>query len=112
MLRILVFNGTPADVEGRFVRAGSKSYDQLIRESLDLDLPIGVVADYFTLWVADGEHLPQGISIADFDGVWISGRRSTLTNSTNGLCATRSNSRERFEINVFRPSAHVGAYRS
>jgi len=73
VLRILAFSGTPVDLEGRFVSAGSKSYDQLIRESLDPYLPSGVVADYFTLRVADGERLPQGLGIADFDGVWISG---------------------------------------
>jgi GMP synthase (glutamine-hydrolysing) len=73
MPRILVFNGTPSDGEARIVEAGSKSYDRLIRESLDQHVPDGPPLDYFTLRVADGERFPQGMSLGDFDGVWISG---------------------------------------
>ncbi len=73
MPRILVFNGTPSEGEARIVDAGSKSYDRLIRESLDQHLQDGPPLDYFTLRVADGEGFPQGMSVGDFDGVWISG---------------------------------------
>src|SRR5262249_21541424 len=71
--RILVFNGNPSDGETRMVAAGSKSYDRLIRESLDQHVQGGPPLDYFTLRVADGERFPQGMSLGDFDGVWISG---------------------------------------
>jgi GMP synthase (glutamine-hydrolysing) len=70
---ILVFNGTPQSAESRLVAAGSKPYDQLIRQSLDQHLQAGIKLDYFSLRVADGERLPSGIGISDFDGVWISG---------------------------------------
>ena len=73
MPRILVFNGTPSEGEARIVDAGSKPYDRLIRESLDQYVPEGPPLDYFTLRVADGERFPQGLSLGDFDGVWISG---------------------------------------
>jgi GMP synthase (glutamine-hydrolysing) len=73
MPRILVFNGTPSEAETKIVDAGSKSYDRLIRESLDRHMAEGPPLDYFTLRVADGERFPQGLSIGDFDGVWISG---------------------------------------
>jgi GMP synthase (glutamine-hydrolysing) len=73
MPRILVFNGTPSEGEGRIVDAGSKTYDRLIRGSLDQHLQDGPPLDYFTLRVADGERFPQGMSVGDFDGVWISG---------------------------------------
>jgi GMP synthase (glutamine-hydrolysing) len=73
MPRILVFNGTPSEGEAKFVDAGSKPYDQLIRESLDQHVPDGPPLEYFTLRVAEGERFPQGLSVADFDGVWISG---------------------------------------
>jgi GMP synthase (glutamine-hydrolysing) len=74
MPRILVFNGTPSDGEARIIGAGSKSYDRLIRESLDQHVPDGgPPLDFFTLRVADGERFPQGMSLGDFDGVWISG---------------------------------------
>jgi GMP synthase (glutamine-hydrolysing) len=72
MPRILVFNGTPSDGEARFVDEGSKPYHQLIRESLGQHVPDGAL-EFFTLRVADGERFPQGLSVADFDGVWISG---------------------------------------
>jgi len=71
--RILVFNGTPQAAESRLVEAGSRTYDTLIREAFDCHLADRAKIDYFTLRVADGEHLPQGLGIVDFDGVWISG---------------------------------------
>jgi GMP synthase (glutamine-hydrolysing) len=70
---ILVFNGTPQSAESRLVAAGSRPYEQLIRQSLDLHLQTGIKLDYSTLRVADGEKLPSGVGISDFDGVWISG---------------------------------------
>jgi GMP synthase (glutamine-hydrolysing) len=73
MLRILVFNGTPQAAESRLVEAGSRTYDTLIREAFDRHLADRAKIDYFTLRVADGKRLPQGLGIVDFDGVWISG---------------------------------------
>jgi GMP synthase (glutamine-hydrolysing) len=73
MPRILVFNGTPSEAEARISGASSKSYDRLIRESLDQHVKDGPPLDYFTLRVADGERFPQGLGVGDFDGVWISG---------------------------------------
>jgi GMP synthase (glutamine-hydrolysing) len=73
MPRILVFNGTPSDGEARIVNAGSKSYDRLIRESLSQHAKDRPPLEYYTLRVADGERFPQGMSVGDFDGVWISG---------------------------------------
>jgi hypothetical protein len=71
--RILIFNGTPQTAESRLVEAGSRTYDTLIREAFDCHLADRMKIDYVTLRVADGDHLPQGLSIVDFDGVWISG---------------------------------------
>jgi GMP synthase-like glutamine amidotransferase len=48
-------------------------YDTLIREAFDRHLADRAKIDYFTLRVADGKRLPQGLGIVDFDGVWISG---------------------------------------
>ena len=73
MPRILVFNGTPQAAESRLVEAGSRTYDTLIREAFDRHLADRAKIDYFTLRVADGKPLPQGLGIVDFDGVWISG---------------------------------------
>ncbi len=73
MPRILVFNATPSEGEAKIVDAGSKSYDRLIKESLDQHVADGPPLEFFTLRVADGERFPQGMSVGDFDGVWISG---------------------------------------
>lgn len=73
MPRILVFNGSPLTGETNLVEAGCRPYDALIRDSFNQHLPDGPRLDYFTLRVADGECFPQGMSVRDFDGVWISG---------------------------------------
>jgi GMP synthase (glutamine-hydrolysing) len=73
MPRILIFNGAPQAAEARLGEAGARSNDTLIKESLDRHASGAAPLDYFPLRVADGERLPQGIALADFDGVWISG---------------------------------------
>ena len=73
MPRLLVFNGTPQALESNLVAQGSKSYEDLIRDSLEPHRPAGCDLDFFSLRVADGEGFPQGMGLGDFDGVWISG---------------------------------------
>ncbi|MBM3522632.1 MAG: type 1 glutamine amidotransferase [Alphaproteobacteria bacterium] len=73
MPRILIFNGAPQAAETRLGEAGARPYETLIKESLDQHVAGGAPLDTFMLRVADGERLPQGIALADFDGVWISG---------------------------------------
>jgi GMP synthase (glutamine-hydrolysing) len=73
MLRILVFNGSPRSAEANLVAAGSASYFDLFRRTLDPVNRTGSPIDVHELRVADGEALPSGTSLGDFDGVWISG---------------------------------------
>lgn len=73
MPRILIFNGTPLSTEQKIVAAGSVSYETAIKASLDSHTTKDQPLDYFMLRVADGERLPQGLTVSDFDGVWISG---------------------------------------
>lgn len=73
MARVLIFNGTPLAAEERLMAFGSPSYEALIKSSLDAHVPAGRAIDYHVLRVADGERLPQGMHLGDFDGVWISG---------------------------------------
>lgn len=73
MARILLFHGAPQAVETALTTAGSRPYDALIRASFDQHRAAGAPIDYFSLRVADGEQLPQGLGLDDFDGVWISG---------------------------------------
>ncbi|NDH61939.1 MAG: type 1 glutamine amidotransferase [Alphaproteobacteria bacterium] len=73
MAKILIFNATPLAMETRLREAGSPSYEELLQGSIGRHFPRGTPIDYFSLRVADGERFPQGLGIADFDGVWISG---------------------------------------
>ena len=73
MARILIFNGTPLAAEAQLTRAGSRSYEALIKDAIDAHVPHGRQISYHVLRVADGERLPAGLGLAEFDGVWISG---------------------------------------
>ncbi len=69
-MRILIFNGAPMANQDRAVAAGGRTNSALFTEALSeqrKDL------EFFTLNVADGEKFPQGLGLADFDGVVISG---------------------------------------
>ena len=73
MPRLLIVNCTPDTLLQRIAAEGSRRYDTLFVESIGLHVPDGRTLEHFTLNVADGEGLPQGVQIGDFDGVWISG---------------------------------------
>ena len=69
-MRILIFNGSPMANQDRAVAAGGRTNTALFTEALSeqqKDL------EFFSLNVADGETFPQGLGLADFDGVVISG---------------------------------------
>jgi GMP synthase (glutamine-hydrolysing) len=73
MPRLLIVNCSPDALLQRVAAEGSRRYDALFIESIGLHVPDGQALDHFTLNIADGEGLPQGVQIGDFDGVWISG---------------------------------------
>lgn len=73
MPRILIFNGAPEAAQRRIGAEGGRSNETLIMAALDHHTPVHRPVDYFALNVADGETLPQGMQLSDFDGVWISG---------------------------------------
>ncbi len=73
MPRLLIVNCTPDSLLQRVAAGGSRRYDALFVESIGLHVPEGRTLDHFTLNVADGESLPQGVQLGDFDGAWLSG---------------------------------------
>ena len=73
MPRLLIVNCSPDALLQRVAAEGSRKYDALFVDSVGLHVPDGQTLDHFTLNVADGEGLPQGVQISDFDGVWLSG---------------------------------------
>ena len=109
MPRILVFNGTPQAAESRLVEAGSRTYDTLIREAFDRHLADRAKIDYFTLRVADGKRLPQGLGIVDFDGVGFRVHRLMPTDPINRRSRRKSTLSARSGKRACRHSAHAGA---
>lgn len=73
MPRILIFNGAPDAAQKRIGLEGGRNNEALITDALKLHEQPSRPLDFFTLNVADGEQLPQGMTLSDFDGVWISG---------------------------------------
>jgi GMP synthase (glutamine-hydrolysing) len=70
MARILIFDGAPARSQQVIAAHGGPGNSEMFERALTLH-----VADleFFTLNVADGERLPQGVALADFDGIVITG---------------------------------------
>ena len=73
MPRILIFNGAPEAAQKRIALEGGRSNEAIFTDAIKLHEQPGRPLDFFTLNVADGEQLPQGMALRDFDGVWISG---------------------------------------
>lgn len=69
-MRILIFDGAAARFQDGYAAFGGRTNTALFTETISRYEP-GV--DYFTLNVCDGERLPQGVALADFDGAVITG---------------------------------------
>jgi GMP synthase (glutamine-hydrolysing) len=73
MPKILIFNGAPDAAQRRLAACGGPPNEALFTDAVGryarADLPLEFVA----INVADGERLPQGLALADFDGVTITG---------------------------------------
>jgi GMP synthase (glutamine-hydrolysing) len=73
MPRLLIVNCTHDSLLQSLVALGSRPYDTQFIDSISRHLPAGQSLETFTLNVGDGEGLPQGVQLGDFDGAWISG---------------------------------------
>jgi len=73
MPRLLIVNCTADALLRKLADQGSRPYDKLFVESVSRHLPAGQSIEAFTLNVGDGESLPQGVQLGDFDGAWLSG---------------------------------------
>ena len=73
MPRLLIVNCTADALLQRLAAQGARPYGTLFLESVSQHLPAGQSIDSFTLNVGDGESLPQGVQLGDFDGAWLSG---------------------------------------
>jgi GMP synthase (glutamine-hydrolysing) len=73
MARIMIFNGAPEAAQRRIGAEGGRSNEALFTSAVALHARTTAPIELFTLNVVDGERLPQGMALTDFDGVWISG---------------------------------------
>jgi GMP synthase (glutamine-hydrolysing) len=73
MTRLLIVNCTADALLQKLAAEGSRPYDALFIESIARHLPEGRSLETFTLNAGDGESLPQGVQLGDFDGAWLSG---------------------------------------
>jgi GMP synthase (glutamine-hydrolysing) len=73
MPRLLIVNCTHDSLLQSLMALGSRPYDAQFIDSVSCHLPAGQALETFTLNVGDGEGLPQGVQLRDFDGAWISG---------------------------------------
>jgi GMP synthase (glutamine-hydrolysing) len=73
MPRLLIVNCTADVLLQKLAANGSRPYDAQFLNGVSRHLPAGRTIDAFTLNVGDGEGLPQGVELGDFDGAWISG---------------------------------------
>jgi GMP synthase (glutamine-hydrolysing) len=70
MARILIFDGAPAQSQRVIASHGGPSNQAMFERALSLH---ETALEYFTLNVADGERLPEGVALDDFDGIVITG---------------------------------------
>jgi len=73
MPRLLIVNCTADSLLQQLAARGSRPYDTLFLEAVSRHLPAGRSIESLTLNIGDGEGLPQGVQLGDFDGAWLSG---------------------------------------
>lgn len=94
MTRVLIFDGAPAASQAGLAAYGCPSNTQMFEGALARHVE-GL--DCFTLNVADGERLPQGVLLADFDGVVITGSPLNVYKDEPAVARQIALAREIFE---------------
>jgi GMP synthase (glutamine-hydrolysing) len=69
-MKILIIDGSPAAAQEALVACGGRRHGANYAASLASAVPEDAASpEFFILAAADGEKLPQGMSLADFDGI-------------------------------------------
>jgi GMP synthase (glutamine-hydrolysing) len=92
--RIMIFDGAPAASQAGLAPFGGRPNGALFTETLARREPS---LETFVLNVADDERLPQGLSIADFDGVVITGSPLNIYNAEPAVSRQLELAREIYE---------------
>lgn len=96
-MRIMIFDGAPQRSQDRLVAHGGATNAAMFSRALGHH---GRDLDIMTINVADGERLPQGVSIADFDGVVVTGSPLNVYNVEPAVTRQLELAREIFDAGV------------
>ena len=96
-MHILIFQGSPGDGQRSIGDNGGRTNEALFDEALRSQ---DAAVTTFTLNVVDGEKLPQGMALSDFDGVVITGSPLSTYDDVPGVRAQINLAREVFEAGI------------
>ncbi len=87
-MNIMIFQSAPEASQRATGEFGGRTNEALFNEALQFcDQDVRT----FTLNVADGERLPQGMNLSDFHGVVITGSPLSVYDDTPGMQGNRVN---------------------
>ena len=96
-MHIMIFQGSPAASQKTIGAAGGRTNEDYFNEALKSHV---ASVETFTLNVVDGEKLPQGMALSDFDGVVITGSPLSTYDDVPGVRAQIELARAVFEAGL------------
>jgi GMP synthase (glutamine-hydrolysing) len=100
-MRILIIDGSPAAAQEALVKRGGRKHGANYASSLGAMVPEGSAPpEFFILAAADGEKLPQGMTLADFDGIAWTGSPLSAYDGSPAVTAQIDLAREAYHTGV------------
>lgn len=100
MPRILIFNGAPGEAQRRISALGAPTNEEMFSSAIGQHARQGEAMEFFAINVADGERLPQGMSLADFDGVTLTGSPLNIYNDVPAVRGQIEYARDVFQSGI------------
>jgi GMP synthase (glutamine-hydrolysing) len=100
-MKILIIDGSPAAAQEALVKRGGRKHGANYASSLGAMVPEGAATpEFFILAAADGEKLPQGMTLADFDGIAWTGSPLSAYDGSPAVNAQIDLAREAYHTGV------------
>jgi GMP synthase (glutamine-hydrolysing) len=100
-MKILIIDGSPAAAQEALVQRGGRKHGANYASSLGAMVPEGAAPpEFFILAAADGEKLPQGMALADFDGIAWTGSPLSAYDGSPAVNAQIDLAREAYHTGV------------
>ena len=96
-MHVMIFHCSPDASEQAIIAAGGRTKEDIFNAALKAR---GSAVETFTLKAADGETLPQGMALSDFDGVVITGSPLSAYEDTPRVRSQIALAREIFEAGI------------